>query len=206
MADGLHGRPGLKSNLLVSLIALSSLLVALPATAWEEGDAQKCPATGLYTNSYYGFRVRIPDGLRGCPNSPVWLSDHGVFIPLDGPRRSLEAYAGYNAVLFESPDLAATNSLEWVEDRAVKGSVVVDLRSAVTVSGLKGVRLVVRYVDRESQVPMIQDKVHLLRSITTGVSVPSHEYCVSLVTTAESYSTDRKLLEELLSSWQATKI
>ena len=43
-----------------------------------------------------------------------------------------------------------------------------------------------------------------LRSVRPGETVPSHEYLVSLKTTAEHYPADRQVLARFLRSWRVT--
>jgi hypothetical protein len=169
--------------------------------AWRPGDENLCPATGTYVNDYYGFQVRIPAGLKGCPNSPVGLSDHGVAIPLD-EHGSIECFAGYNGPLYHKINDAFHGTLDSIRDQAVDRSVAIVLRRHTKLDGLWADRVVVRYIDKVSNVEMVEDSIIAMRSINKELPVPSHLYIISLVTTARLYPQDRDTLENLLVSWK----
>ena len=169
--------------------------------AWEPGDERRCPARGAYANGY-GFRITLPPGLHGCPNSPVGMSDHGVAIPLDAARtRVIEAYAGYNATPYRNVHRAVSATLAFMGEYAECRPWVLLSRRRTRLGGLAAERVVLRCGPRGSGTALIHASTEALRRVTAGAA-PSHTYSVSLSTTAEHYSEDRALLRQVLASWQ----
>jgi hypothetical protein len=179
----------------VLLIALLPLVTAAAAD-WQPGDEHKCPAAGLYGNPY-GFSVEISRGLKGCPNSPVGMSDHGVAFRLPPPSRGVvEAYGGYNAALYQDASEAADSMVDYLKTQHKE----VKLRSRVEVhlDNLDAVRQIVDYV--HDGVAMVMDQTQATRKGDRGIG---YDYAVSLTTTAAAYSEDKKVLETVLKSWKA---
>jgi len=197
----LHTRNSLAGRSLRTAFLAFAMAWAVPGQAWEDGDEEKCPLRGHYVN-YYGFTVTLPDGLKGCPNSPVGMSDHGVEIPLDPQRqRVIDVFAAYNATLDETvADSIARTIDSFREDKAVTGLRVIS-RSASRLGGLRAQRLVLRYRLKETGVEMVFDSSDALRSVIKPFSEPSHSYRVSLITPAKFYKADRRVLEQVLASW-----
>jgi hypothetical protein len=184
-----------------SLLALA-LTWALPGHAWEEGDQETCPARGRYVNAY-GFSVTLPDGLKGCPNSPVGMSDHGVEIPLDPQRqRVIDVFASYNVLLHETVAEAVTDDLDSFRENAELTAVKLVSRTSFRLGGLAAERLVLRYRVKATGMEMISDSSSALRSVIKASAEPSHAYRVSLTTPANRYAADRLVLEQILASWR----
>ena len=176
------------------LIALL-LLLAATAKGWEPGDEQKCPAAGPYSNTY-GFSIKIPLGLKGCPNSPVGLSDHGVAFEVGPPSHGvIEAYGGYN-ILYEDASEAADSMLNYLKTH--EKEVKLRSRGETHLDKLDAIRQITNYV---------RDGVAMVRDETDAVSkeegAEGYDYAVSLTTTAAAYSKEVKMLETVLKSWKA---
>ena len=105
-----------------------------------------------------GFEVRIPEGLIGCPNSPIGMTDHGVVIPLleHSPQGELEVYAAYNALFFRNPAEAVGSDIDWLrQEEAQSGSVAVVSRRGTRLGPLKAIRTVVRYRTKTDGIEMV---------------------------------------------------
>jgi len=182
------------------------LAVSLPTTAlaWQDGDESKCPARGTYRNADYRFRVRIPVGLSGCPNSPVGMSDHGVYVPLAGKGvpRSIEAFGAYETFDHATPTAAAVQGVESAREDAAPGTFMAESPRTGRLSGLASARVVVRYTDRETGRAVVRDDTYVLRPAGPGKGGIARAYIVSLVTTPEDYEADRAVFEKVLASWK----
>ena len=204
-----------KKAIICARLAICALLFltepqvdALP----QNPDQQSCPdtidTTGRHVNISYGFSIVIPKGLKGVWNSArcvsggdgcVCMSDHGRIIPLaTGPNdvdHWIEAYAGF-ATNIDAPMLedAVNSRLGWIRERSRDGSVSVLQRSHVTLGGLKGERVVVRYYDKESKRVMVEDFVEALRG-RRDVDV---EYSVHLRTPIDTYEREKAIFNTVL--------
>lgn len=189
----------------VRLIAFL-VTVSLPATAlaWQDGDEAKCPARGTYRNADYRFRVRIPAGLSGCPNSPVGMSDHGVYVPIAGKGvpRSIEAFAAWETFGHATPVAAAEQAIEAAREDAASGTFTASAPRAGRLSGLASARVVLRYTDAESGRAVVRDDTYVLRPAAPGKDASARAYILSLVTTPEDYDADRAVLDRVLASWK----
>jgi hypothetical protein len=211
---------GMKRIVRVSL-AIVAMLVFLRG---QQSDAlpqnepkQSCPDTidtiGRYVNSSYGFSIVIPTGLKGAWNSGrcgagkdgcVCMSDHGRIIPLATGRTDsdhwIEASAGFATELDEpTPQNAVDSRLGWIRERSRDGSVLVLQRSDLTIGGIKGKRVVVRYYDKKSGRVMVEDFVEALRD------KPDVEYSLYLRTTVEAYERDKAIFDQVLTSFALTE-
>ncbi len=77
---------------------LPALVLSMPASA--QAPVGTVPVHGVYTNSEYGFRVRLPNGISGVMSAPP-APNHGVRIDL-GPGRAIEITAEFDAALLGS--------------------------------------------------------------------------------------------------------
>ena len=152
--------------LLVFAISKSGYTVHNGQKRDNEADSSEkraqCPDdrawTGKYLNYSYGFTIVIPKKLKGFWNSPacvaqsdgcLCMQDHGRLIPLSAepydPDRHIEAYAGD----LDKPTVAEAvrSKLGSIRENSRKNRVQIRRRSPITLSGLKGERLVVRHYD-----------------------------------------------------------
>ena len=185
-------------------LSLAVVLLSLsPLVAWEEGDEAKCPASGVYLNQPFGFRVTIPEGLSGCPNSPTWATDHGVLIVLDlQAGATIECYGAFNAATYETPEEISDWGIKYLGENATSGSVRITERVRSTVSGLFAERTVVQFEQSESGIPMVRDAIEILSADRSFHGLPSHLYSIVLITTGERYLADRAVFDQVVSSWQ----
>lgn len=167
------------------VLAVAALLLCSPALLTETALASAqnskpdaCPDTiatiGKYVNTSYGFSIVIPAGRKGmwnsarCTQDCTCTSDHGRIIPMtaDGKETShfIEAYAGFAADLEEATlDAEVEKRLDWIGERSREGSAAVQQQSEVALGSLKARRVVVRYVDKKTNRPMVEDFVAALR-------------------------------------------
>jgi hypothetical protein len=203
------------------ILLITALWAITPSLlAWDLQDEGTCRVTGVYSNGLYGFKVAIPEGLAGCPDSLTCCTGHGVTIPLgrQSGSRSIKCYAGYNIALFESAAAQADADIHDLNDQAAPGTVSVESRQDFQLSGLKALRVVIRYADKKSGRPMVRDTTYALRPVLkdydmpwheyigTHYGIPSQEYVVSLTGTQSQYEADRKVLETVLASWRPLSI
>lgn len=186
------------------LAALAAMWLPSETRQWTARDQGQCRATGTYRNAYYGFQLRIPSGLRGCPNSPIGMTDHGVLIPISpSAGRVVEAYAGYNSALSADLEEAAAAHIESLRaTRAEPASPAVVRRAPGRLGSLEAVRIVIVYKDKITGTDRVKDTTLALRSVNKSVEAPSHEYQVSLRTDQKNYERDRPVLENVLRTWR----
>jgi hypothetical protein len=197
------------ANVSIIWLAVASVVGALAATpsaanAWNEGDQNICPGRDLYDNSYYGFEVRIPKGLKGCPNSPVGMPDHGVQFRTSRGG-TLDAFASFNALFHKNANDSADFELEVIQGEAIAGSVQMVSRQHTKLGGLDAVRLIAHYRRKTDQRAAVWDVTVAVRGekgCQSSGSCPL-EYAVLLSSDEAAYSADRIVLREVLMSWKA---
>jgi hypothetical protein len=134
------------------------------------------------------------------------MSDHGRIISLAIGRADtdhwIEAYAGFATELDEpTPQNAVDARLDWIRERSRDGSVSELQRLDVTIGGIKGKRVVVRYHDKESNRVMVEDFVEALR----GRPQVEVEYSLYLRTPVEAYERDKAIFDRVLTSFALTE-
>jgi aromatic ring hydroxylase len=126
------------------------------------------------------------------------MGDHGRIIPLSKdphePARHIEAYTGYNALLFESTEEAAKEHLKWIRDDKENSRVTVSKQLKTTLGGLKAERLVVRYYSKKVRAWIVEDRIDALDG--------NMEYALYLRTREANYPQDRTVFESVVSSWK----
>jgi hypothetical protein len=143
---------------------------------------------GVYFNPEYGYSLTIPDGLIGY-RSPVPLPQHGFAIDLSKPDDAHVWIDGaYNAAEWASLKDAAKDNLNYLNAHNVSDIRVTSLTYG-RLSRLRAVRIVVTY--NKSGLSMIEDEIIALRKERDVV------YTLQLQTTADRYSDDVKLLNQL---------
>lgn len=188
-----------------------------PDSSKEASVKEECPDThgwtGKYENFSYGFSIVIPEGYQGFWNSAtcgndkadgscVCMSDHGRVIPLSAepyePERHIEAYASHGAELDE-PSVAEgiAHWLGYLKKRSVKGALLVRRRSEITIDGVRGERVVVRYYHRRLKRWFVEDLVELLKG--------GDEFTLYLHTPRKSYANDRRIFEGVVASFEFAK-
>jgi len=82
--------------------------------------------------------------LKGCPDSPVGMSDHGVEFRA-GPSGLLDVFGSFNALFHKNADEAADFEFLAIQGQAVARSIKVVSRRYIKLGGLDAVRLVIHY-------------------------------------------------------------
>jgi hypothetical protein len=177
------------------------------ANAWITGDETTCPAVARYKNDEYAFQIKIPGQLRGCPDSPVGMSDHGVLIRLSSAS-SVDAFASYNVLTFQTVEEAVDWEIENLTKASASKSFVLRSRTSGTLGSLKAERIVADFRDSSTGVAKRADVTVALRSANNQSGLGQYwlSYMVSMVTPAEEYPSRRKALEAILGSWETLPI
>jgi hypothetical protein len=169
------------------------MLALIPAwaLAWKSGDETTCPVTGRYSNAEYLFSVTLPGNLKGCPDSPVGMSDHGVLVRI-GTDSSIDVFASYNALFFENLTKASA-----------PGSFQLRSRTRQTLGGLKAIRIVANYRKADTNADEAADITVALRAVKGQESLGKYwiSYVVSLASPAHDFPSQRQLLDRILKSW-----
>jgi hypothetical protein len=180
------------------------MLALLPAWAfaWKSGDETTCPVTGRYSNAEYLFSVTLPGNLKGCPDSPVGMSDHGVLVRI-GTDSSIDVFASYNALFFESIDAAADWEVENLTKASAPGSFQLRSRTRQTLGGLRAIRIVANYRKADTNADEAADITVALRAVKGQESLGKYwiSYVVSLASPAHDFPSQRQLLDRILKSW-----
>ena len=130
------------------------------------------------------------------------MQDHGRIIPLTPEpyeaERHIEAYADNGADLDNwTVAEAVKTSLRRIQERSRENSLRIRMRSGITISGLKGERVVVRYYDTKLKSWMVEDFIELLRT--------SVHYSLYLRTPERVYEHDRGIFDTLIASFAVSK-
>jgi hypothetical protein len=135
------------------------------------------------------------------------VGDHGVIISLGArdtkPTGGMEFYAAFNVLFWKTPREAAQADLEWLRQRAVGNIVTVRSLKPTVLRGLRGIRLVAAYRDRETDLELISEQILILRSRPAGHyhdNVPDYHYAFGFVVAAKEYPAARRLFERTLAT------
>jgi len=115
----------------------------------------------------------------------------------------MEFYAAFNVLSWNTADEAAQVQVEWLRELANRNVVTVMSRKAVEIHGIRGVRVVVSYRDKDSRSETICDEIILLRSGEPGDPLgdePDFAYTFGVTTTAKEYPAGRLLFERVLAT------
>jgi hypothetical protein len=174
---------------------------------------EECPDThgwkGKYDNFSFGFSFVIPEGFEGfwnsaaCANdksdgSCVCMNDHGRIIPLSAepyePERHIEVFAGHGGD-FDGATVAQAiaQHLRWTRKRALRHRLIVRKRLGVTVDGVRGERVIVRYYDKRLKNWFLEDLVELFKD--------GDEFSLYLRTPRTSYKHDKAIFDAVVASF-----
>jgi hypothetical protein len=182
-------------------------VVSRHANAWITGDEMTCPAVASYKNDEYAFQLKIPGQLRGCPDSPVGISDHGVLIRLSS-KSSVDAFASYNVLTFQTVEEAVDWEIDNLTKASASDSFVLQSRTSATLGSLKAERIVADFRDPSTGVAKRADVTVALRSAKdkSGLGLYWLSYMVSMVAPAQEYPSRRQVLDAILGSWETLPI
>lgn len=190
-------------RILVGAAFLAAFVLTPGAAAWDAGDETACPVAGAYRNQAYGFKVELPAGARGCPNSPIGLSDHGVAIALAWPPddRWIECFAAYNAT--DEPTLKAFVDDDLARRKEIAGAADVEVtsRARFVLDGLEAERVVLNYDDKTGK-RVAEEAVYVLRPAADPENGPSYEYEIRLTAPPDRFASGRAAFEQVLASWR----
>lgn len=184
----------------MNILAIS-ILILLPLAAGDDcgrfpwagfGSPDMPKHTGSYSNSIYGYFVRIPGGLAGYSAAPP-APEHGFGVVLSWEPRAYISFDGsYNAAFAESLREIEETHLKWVREKAER--VLSVERRQVRLGPLRARRYIARHTCRNATGRFVEDTTMALHK---GVI-----YSATLLTTEERYAKDRAVLEQMLRSWR----
>lgn len=192
------------------IIVLQVFACSIPANS--KSKEELCPdeveTKDFYENWDFGFKVRIPNNLKGiwnsanCVNDPdegcICMADHGRIIPLS--KRSpesggyIELYAGFEDA---SVERAVTDRLESMHEKYGEKNVAIIKSYSFRLAGLNAQRVIARYRPTKEDHWIIEDFVQAKRKVI--------EYFLYLRTEEDSYKEDCRAFEAILKSFKLTK-
>lgn len=154
--------------------------------------------TGAYYNPNYGYSVVIPKGLIGHDSAPP-SPHHGFGIVLSWePRAYVYVDGSYNSAEFESIEDVETQHLTWLKEESVK---IVSVDHIVTDLGiLKAKRFIARHTCPQISDTFIDDYIFAFSKDKNIL------YTIALLTTESRYNKDKRVLEQLIKTWELKPI
>lgn len=161
-------------------------------------DSDMAHFTGQTYNPNYGYSVIIPKGLVGH-NSPPPAPYHGFGIILSWePRAYLYVDGSYNSLDLESLDKVKAQNLEWLKQESKK---IISVKHSVSKLGpLQAKRYVALHICPKASGEFIDDYTF---AFSKGKDII---YTVALLTTADRYKKDQRVLEAILKTWKLEPI
>jgi hypothetical protein len=154
--------------------------------------------SGEYVNDNYGFRVVVPEGLRGLTDVPPH-PHHGFFIRLAQKNEArIWINATYNAAVYETLDEAVISELKASE--SIFPDFEVRQRKPTRLQDIPAARLLAQYRDKDSGIDMISEQIIALKK--AGEEDLGIIYRLALETPPSRYKTDRKIFRQIINSWR----
>jgi hypothetical protein len=165
----------------------------------QEEDGLYCDINSAdYTNYQYGFRVALPQGLRGLTSVPPH-PQHGFFVRLArNPESRITVQGEYNSALHESLDEVVAVELSAIKQRTANYEIT--SRTATTLQEIPAVQLVAQYNRENSDEIIVSEQLIALRREAEddfGII-----YIIRLDTTKSRYKSDRKIFRKIINSWR----
>ena len=152
---------------------------------------------GFYYNCGFGYAVNIPRGFVGR-GDPDGQPQHGVEISLsEQPESYVWVDASYNAAGWRTLEDAAKSYRNALNDRAKDISIVE--RQITRLGRLRALRLTLSYREGSAENRVIEEMI-LARRRSKGEA--EIIYKIGLKTPQTTYSRSRRMLENLLRTWQ----
>lgn len=166
--------------------------------AQDRAESRETVHESTYTNRTFGYKVSIPNGLRGVSPPPP-LPQHGFVITLskeDDARLSLDG--SFDPLLWDSLEGAYKSSLASVGRDAE--SVVVEDKKSARLGNYPALSFTIKYSKKG------EGKRRALSQIISKRKCPGEDpeivYTVTLDTSEDRFLHDRVILEQILESWQ----
>jgi hypothetical protein len=183
---------------LISLSLLSPVFACgdFPRPGFDGPETSRF--AGLTYNPNYGYSVIIPKGLVGHSAAPP-APYHGFGIILSWePRSYLYVDGSYNSLELETLGKVEAQYLEWLKEESKK---IISVKQSVTKLGpLQARRYVALHTCPKVSGDFIDDYTF---AFNKGRDII---YTVALLTTAERYKKDKRVLEAILKSWKLQPI
>ena len=153
---------------------------------------------GVYENSIFGFSAKIPDNLEG-ESSPPPLPQHGFKIEISNDS-TIYVSGNYNALLWKSLDEAVKNERDDFDNTQK----IVEFKTRyIKLDGLKFVEITTKYLDKDNKAKADDTFIGLTKRTEEEAEI---FYELNLETSAERFSEDRKVFEEIINSWKKIPI
>ncbi|MCA1817326.1 MAG: hypothetical protein LC746_13210 [Acidobacteria bacterium] len=159
---------------------------------------------GRYSNYQYGFRFRIPKGMRGT-SAPPPLPQHGLTIKLSKGSDSsaqIVAFAFYDGLEWSS--LQGAVKAELAQAKKDSSEFVLRRRGRFRLGSLRAARLYYESKDRDSGAVDATELVVAYKSAPEGDAPIVYE--LWLETTPARYPKDKRTFDKILRTWKAIPI
>jgi hypothetical protein len=197
---------GLHKRALVIALFATPTLATTPHNNCPDAHAW----TGHVTNYNYGFAFDVPHPLKAYWNSPrcssqgsgcTCMQDHGRAIPLRTRTDRTDRQIEISSDSYDPDDsplqTTTTDPTEQFMGKALVNSLQLVSGNRTHITGTEGHHLVVRYLDKGTGVPMVQETYVLVRQ-------KKFRYTLYLLTPAVTYMKDRLFLRDVVSSFRLT--
>jgi hypothetical protein len=155
--------------------------------------------TGEYVNPTFGYKVMIPDGLKG-KGSPEPQQQHGFVIELSPENKALLSVDGsYNALLWRSLDEAYNEEYKY---RSKDATILeVKQKKKIGLDTHPAIWSIIRYADKKTGETRIESQILSMRNCSDE-ELANIIYKIYLDTPESRFTQDRVAMEQLLRSWK----
>jgi len=190
-----------RTSLFYLLIEISIISVAyacgdFPVSGFDDPDMRHF--TGAYYNPNYGYSVIIPKGLTGHDAAPP-APHHGFGIVLSWePRAYVYVDGSYNSSELESIEDVETQHLTWLKEESGKIDSVDHI--VTNLGSLEARRFIALHTCPQVGGNFIDDYIFAFSKNKDII------YTVALLTTEARYKKDKRVLEQLIKTWELKPI
>ena len=187
------------------------MIVVAPLATADTPKTCPAPYTGRYINYDHYYAFTVPAGYSGTWQSPctwdgelndcICIGSHGLYI-------SLSAMASINVFSFYDTEENTTaqmlkSAVAFQRDAARKMTGSITKPQPISVKGTKGLRLVLKWRDRKSQVTM-KKLTYLLVTSSNDKQDPKAELVLSLIAPEAEFDERQPLFDRMLQtfSWR----
>jgi hypothetical protein len=165
--------------------------------SWEDPEIPNIK--GYNINYTFGYSVIIPDGLIAKSDSyeqnPVQHHGFGIFLSKE-PKGYIWVSGDFNSPEYKSVNEIADSYVEFTKKDQVR--IISSNRNKIKVNGLPALRLIIKY--------SCQDKIMLEDYFIVFHVKRQIYYTISLISEEVIYEKNKKILENIASSWQLQPI
>ena len=165
----------------------------------SQGLALEPTYTGEYVNSRFGYRVVIPDGLKG-KGSPRPQQQHGFVINLsDKDQAILSVDASYNALLWRSLDEAYNTLYSYIREDSK--SLDIEKKEKLFLDMHPALWFTIQYVDKKSGAARVTSQIISMRDCP-GEDASQVLYTIEMNTLESRFEKDSMLMKQIFRSWK----